>query len=60
MFVFALTGRRVHIEDQRLDAMLGQRHGRGNPNGSGTDDDDVFFQVYVSLCRISGNRENQI
>jgi hypothetical protein len=48
MFVFSLTGRRMHIDDQRFKAELSQRHGGGDTNRSGSGDDDVISQIYIS------------
>jgi hypothetical protein len=49
VFILTLTGRRVHINNQRLKAEFSQRHGRGNAYGSGTSDDDVIVQDNCSL-----------
>ena len=42
VFILALTGRRVHIDDQRFDTQLCQGHGGGDPHGTGADYDDVI------------------
>jgi hypothetical protein len=44
VFILALAGRRVHVNNQRLKAEFSQRHGRGNPHGSGTGDNDIIWQ----------------
>jgi hypothetical protein len=36
VFILTLTGRRVHIDNQRIKAEFGQRHGRGDAYRSGT------------------------
>jgi hypothetical protein len=51
MFIFSLTGRRVHIDDQRFKAKLSQRHGRGNAYRAGSGNYYIIVQFYNSLFR---------
>jgi hypothetical protein len=53
MFVFSLTRRRVHVNDQGFDPHLSQRHGGGNTDGSGTSNNYTCVQVYLSSSRIT-------